>query len=408
MVTDNNSNKLDLANKDAKENFNTLFEQTARQHGPFVMKDEVWINSLAESCNEFGMKCLTAQEHVIRYVSNQPGGKEMDIIRFYAINVKNVCDSNFAAHNTFGKAGVDECYTPIIPQHIYDTLPQFFAPIVELYDDPRERDIVFLSTLVVLSSCFPNLWGVYDNRKCSANLFLFVTAPASSGKGCINSVRSLGTSIQSTLDKKYSEALEAYEDEKEDTPDEIVSKGKKPQRKLLFIPANNTSAKMIDTMSRNKTFGVVMDTEADTLTQSLKSQHGNFSELFRKAFHNEPVEMQRKTNDEYIALARTYLSVLLSGTNSQIGNLIDNLENGFFHRFMFYDYSPKVRWKDVFARKDKLPEDVFLEQSMRLSEFVERLECFAFDPELNKGIEFKLKEDQHTNSTCYSKPIRIG
>ena len=42
----------------------------------------------------------------------------------------------------------------------------------------------------------------------------------------------------------------------------------------------------------------MMETEGDTLTNTLLSDHGNYSDVLRKSFHNEPVSYLRRTNHE--------------------------------------------------------------------------------------------------------------
>ena len=93
----------------------------------------------------------------------------------------------------------------------------------------------------------------------------------------------------------------------------------------------------------------MMETEGDTLTNTLASDHGNYSDGLRKSFHNEPVSFLRRTNYEYVEVVNPKLSVLLSGTPGQVKKLIPDAENGLFSRFMYYHLPMKHQWNDVFA-----------------------------------------------------------
>lgn len=42
-------------------------------------------------------------------------------------------------------------------------------------------------------------------------------------------------------------------------------------------------------LSDNHGWGVIFETEADTLTQALKTDYGDYSDGLRKAYHHEPI-----------------------------------------------------------------------------------------------------------------------
>ncbi|MFV0390975.1 MAG: DUF3987 domain-containing protein [Paludibacteraceae bacterium] len=100
---------------------------------------------------------------------------------------------------------------------------------------------------------------------------------------------------------------------------------------------------------------MIFETEGDTLAQTFKSEHGNYSDGFRKAFHHETISYNRRKDREFVELASPQLSALLSGTPKQVSSLIPNAENGLFSRFMFYFMNLRPIWKDVFAGDDEQP-----------------------------------------------------
>ncbi|RYD57612.1 MAG: DUF3987 domain-containing protein [Sphingobacteriales bacterium] len=374
----NYNGRLDFANRNSGENFETLVEINIEQYGPFVLKDEVWIDSLVKLCNEFGMEFESARDNVIRYVGVRPGGSEITMLRFYIVRVNDIYERDLSLHGTWESRNDEEYHTPTFPRSVYENLPRFLKDMTTLYEIPRERDIMLLSTLTVLSALFPKVYGIYDKRKYSANVYLLIIAPPASGKGTVAIVRTLGSEIQRQLHLGFQREYTRYKEEQnESSNDNDDAEGIiKPYPKLLFIPANNTSAKVIETLKRNRDFGIIMDTEADTLTQSLKSQYGGFSDLLRKAFQNEAIESQRKLNDEHNLISRAALSVLLTCTPSQVDALLNNVGNGLDTRFMYYEFTGKKAWKDVFEEPDILPEVAFNNMALELADFTTRWGSF--------------------------------
>jgi hypothetical protein len=102
-------------------------------------------------------------------------------------------------------------------------------------------------------------------------------------------------------------------------------------------------------LNDNKGIGLIFETEGDTLAQTFKSEHGNYSDGFRKAFHHEIISYNRRKDCEFVELETPRLSALLLGTPKQVSTLIPNAENGLFSRFIFYYMNILPVWKDVFV-----------------------------------------------------------
>ena len=131
--------------------------------------------------------------------------------------------------------------------------------------------------------------------------------------------------------------------------DENLEKPSKPPERMLFIPANNSVTGVYQLISDNEGKGLIFETEGDTLAQAFKSDYGNYSDGFRKAFHHETISYYRRTDREYVDIEKPCLSTVLSGTPKQVATLIPNAENGLFSRFMFYYMNIKPTWKNVFS-----------------------------------------------------------
>ncbi|PZD79410.1 DUF3987 domain-containing protein [Mesonia sp. K7] len=242
---------------------------------------------------------------------------------------------------------------PTIPTTVYNNIPTFLQQVVQPSSSNEERDILLLGALTAFSACFPKLFGVYDQRKVFSNLYLFVTAPASAGKGRLNQIKNLVNPVHKqkreqskTLKQQHQAEMATYNMNKGKS--ETMEKPSKPPERMLFIPANNSVTGVYQLISDNEGRGLIFETEGDTLAQAFKSDYGNYSDGFRKAFHHETISYYRRTDREYVDIERPCLSTVLSGTPKQIQALVPSAENGLFSRFMFYYMNIKPTWKNVF------------------------------------------------------------
>jgi hypothetical protein len=242
---------------------------------------------------------------------------------------------------------------PTIPTTVYNNIPTFLQQVVQPSSSNEERDILLLGALTAFSACFPKLFGVYDQRKVFSNLYLFVTAPASAGKGRLNQIKNLVNPVHKqkreqskTLKQQHQVEMAIYNMNKGKS--ETMEKPSKPPERMLFIPANNSVTGVYQLISDNEGRGLIFETEGDTLAQAFKSDYGNYSDGFRKAFHHETISYYRRTDREYVDIERPCLSTVLSGTPKQIQALVPSAENGLFSRFVFYYMNINPTWKNVF------------------------------------------------------------
>ena len=250
---------------------------------------------------------------------------------------------------------------PTFSQSISDNLPTIMQRIVKSSVSDVDADILVLGSLTVMSACIPKVYGMYDGREVFANLFLFVTARASAGKGRLSLCRHLAEPIHQALRDKYDElkgqyesALAAYAVNRKNT---LETPPKEPPFLTLFLPANSTSTVVYQVLAQNSGVGLLFETEGDTLANAFKSDLGNYSDGFRKAFHHEMISYLRKKDLEYVELGKPKFSAVLSGTPQQILNLIPDAENGLFSRFIFYVMPTQLVWHDMFVSKDNTTAD---------------------------------------------------
>jgi hypothetical protein len=242
---------------------------------------------------------------------------------------------------------------PTFSHSIRSNLPPIMQRIVEDSSSDVDADILILGSLTVFSACIPNVYGVYDRREVFANLFLFVTARASAGKGRLSLCRHLAAPLHQALHDKHKKLLKKYEAAQAayvvSRKKGIAVPPKEPPFLTLFLPANSTATVVYQTLAQNDGVGLLFETEGDTLANAFNSDLGNYSDGFRKAFHHETISYLRKKDHEYVEIVKPKFSAVLSGTPQQVFNLIPDAENGLFSRFIFYVMETELVWHNTFA-----------------------------------------------------------
>lgn len=294
---------------------------------------------------------------------------------------------------------------PTIPTTVYNNIPTFLQQIVQPSSSNEERDILLLGALTAFSACFPKLFGVYDQRKVFSNLYLFVTAPASAGKGRLNQIKNLVNPVHKqkreqskTLKQQHQVEMATYNMNKGKS--ETMEKPSKPPERMLFIPANNSVTGVYQLISDNEGRGLIFETEGDTLAQAFKSDYGNYSDGFRKAFHHETISYYRRTDREYVDIEKPCLSTVLSGTPKQIQALVPSAENGLFSRFMFYYMNIKPTWKNVFQTDTTNGLDEYYDQLGK--DFFELYKTLKNNPD----IEVRLTTEQQQKFNVFFEKLQ--
>ena len=300
--------------------------------------------------------------------------------------------------------GFREDTSPTIPEEIFPLLPDLLREGCDVLKDQRQRDVFFTSALAILSGCCNNTTGIYDGDMTYTNLFAFIIAPAASGKGALKYARILAEAYHEKLLTESNRAKQIYVAEmslykealtkalKNGTtiPEEPVE----PPFKTLFIPANTSSSMVIKHLKDNNGTGIICESEADTMGNSLKSEWSNYSDLLRKSFHFEPISLSRKSSKEYVEIKQPRLSVAISGTPEQILKLIPNAENGLFSRFIFYAFNNKPVWRDVSPSANRISLTQFFENvSQRVLQFVTFIENNPIDFDLTSAQWQTLNKD---------------
>lgn len=275
--------------------------------------------------------------------------------------------------------------SPTIPKEVYAVIPKILKDGAAIFSSAREKDVFLTSSISVLSGCFPTVSGRYDQKKVHPNIFSMIIAPPASGKSAMISAKDLVMGIH-----------EALRSQKEDMLN--LESNKDFLGNFLFIPGNISAAGMLAVLRDNAGIGIICETETDTLTNAIKQDWGNFSEMLRKAFQHEYISAGRKK--AVIEIPRPKISVALTGTLNQVQPLIRSIYDGLFSRFVFYIYKNTPKWRDPSAKQEFVYDSYMqgLQQRIKaIYDFTKGLE-YSFDltimqwSKLNKLYDERLRK----------------
>lgn len=271
-------------------------------------------------------------------------------------NIANIAKSNDTTEEDIDLKNNQLLNMPYMPDEIFDNLPVIFKKGCEVFTNKRQRDVFLTGALTIMSGCMKNVISLYNGEENRANLYTFVVAPAASGKSGLASAKMLGQKYHNKLleeseakKKAYTIQMQVYKKKLTDKNCcvEELEMPEEPPFKVLFIPANNSSARVIQHLKEGDQNGIFCETEADSMGNVMKQDWGGYSDLLRKAFHHEPISYSRKTNKEFVEINKAALAVALAGTPGQVVNLIKSSEDGLFSRFLFYVFKSENIWIDA-------------------------------------------------------------
>lgn len=320
----------------------------------------------ATECDKKYDECLKSDNgrtniSTLFYLAEQQGVKlphqERNISKNQAqIPTNATSDKNVAV--SFVESQAEDRTLPLLDPSVYTNLPSILRKAVETMHIRQEKDLVLIGSIVTLSSVLLPFRTIFHGRTIFPNMFLFVPGPAGSGKGrldfCYRLVRPIHNDkreLWQLQQEEYKQELDRYralsKKEKANTTSPV-----KPPITLLRIPANSSATSFAEAMADNGNM-LMFETEGDTVVNTFKSDYGNYSDNFRKAFAHEEFGYLRRGNDsEEKEVHNPRLSVVLSGTPEQVKSLIPNAENGLLSRFIFYTLSATDEWLDGFSGYD--------------------------------------------------------
>lgn len=283
-------------------------------------------------------------------------------------------------------------------------LPALLRVPVETQSEAEGRDKVILAALTLYSGAMPGVFGLYDGKRVYPPVYMLVDAPSGADKGIISDCRQLLKPIEWEIRHQYEREMENYQQELANwnTLDRkqraAEHEPEKPAYRSVFIPANSSATSAYQALADNGEWGVIFETEADTLTQALKQDYGDYSDGLRKAFHHESISYSRRKDDEHVNLDCPRLAALLTCTPGQIPQLLSpqQVENGLANRFLFYNLKSCHEWRNVFAKCDEPIADQLFRVGQRYLELYHTLE-----KRKNSPLQFVLSVEQQQQFNDY-------
>ena len=240
---------------------------------------------------------------------------------------------------------------PILDEKTFELLPKVLYEIVNEVDDIKDKNVILLSSIVVISSLTTNYHTNWFKRKILPNLSLFLIGKSGVGKGVMNYPISLINSIVKRQNKSTKNLTEQYYNELE----KYNKRSKKDDIKRPIVPkivnhkisGDISSAQLTKELENNDGEGLIIANEIDVLTKNKSNDWGDISVLIRAAFHNEEFSSSRKGKGvlpEKIYIKNVKLSILASGTPEQLFRFYPNITDGSYSRSLIFslerDFKP--------------------------------------------------------------------
>ena len=271
----------------------------------------------------------------------------------------------------------------------------FLQPVQGCMNDAQSKDKMTLSVINTISGAIPNYYAIYDERVIYPPLYFLFCGKAASRKGEIGLALKVLKALKREIQKAYHAEMEAYEHahalwESKNSKAERAERGpepKEPKYRSPIMAANSSYAVFISDLKANNGWGVMFDTEADNVSQMLKTDYGDYSTLLRQAPHHEPICYNRVRDNIHIEIEEPRLAVCLTCTPDQLPALFPTILNGLGSRFLFYNLNREVKWRSPFQRKEKTNEQLFEELGERYLELHHMMQELG-----DRRIQFLLPE----------------
>lgn len=250
--------------------------------------------------------------------------------------------------------------------------PKILLLIMSYATSPTQRDVMLIGALTAIGASMERYVRCpYAGKLQSPCLQSFIVAPSASGKGILSLIRLLVEPIHDEIRQQVATEVKAYKKEKAayDVMGKERSKVEAPQmpkNRMFLISGNNTGTGILQNIMDANGTGLICETEADTISAAIGSEYGHWSDTLRKAFDHDRLSYNRRTDQEYREVKKSYLSVLLSGTPAQVKPLIPSTENGLFSRQLFYYMHGIWAWINQFESGEADLEAIFTDIGLEL------------------------------------------
>lgn len=285
------------------------------------------------------------------------------------INSRNMTSSTSINTATHGGEETEEMrfsFSRSFSQNIDETkLPQTIQRTLSIQKTATDKDKVLLATLDLLAMAEPNVYGIYGGKRVYTPFYLFILGPAGiSQKGVIADTKQILMPVDESIRAKYYAQLAEYKEQHAAWEEKKSKRGKnaenagvepeEPQFRRIFISADSSAAAFKQDLYNFGGRGIIFSTEADTLSQALSQEWGQFTDSFRQAFHHESIESSRTKDKLRIIIEEPQLGILVTCTPQQIVEMLSpkQSENGTSSRDLFYCTKGHQEWIDPFQAKE--------------------------------------------------------
>ena len=328
--------------------------------------------------------------------TTQSGGGVAEMAESTTISAEQVLDGSAIVNPTFSDK-LDE-----------NDLPPILRDAAQKQTTPEGKDKVILSIIDLTSGFTDNVCGIYDRRLVYPPIYNFIVAPSGADKGVIPACRAIVDPIVHEIRSRYEAEHRDYL-KKKAAYDALSKKEKvnatEPEEPLYrspIISVNASATAFYQDLAANDGWGAIFETEADTLTQAVKQDYGDYSSGLRKAFHHETIDYSRRKDNEHVYVAKPRLSILLTCTPGQVPLLLSpqNTENGLANRFVFYLLRKSMGWRNVFEDCEETLYEQLAPLGLRFKAIYDDLKAFSKEP-----LKFTLNEEQKLRFNQFFEPL---
>jgi hypothetical protein len=330
------------------------------------------------------------------FTAIQSGGGMAEIAEVSSQNVEQILGASALINPTFSdKLDINN-------------LPPIIRDAAQRQTTFEGRDKVILSMLNLASGFSPNVCGIYDRRLVFPPFYNFVVAPSGADKGIIPACLALVEPIKLEIRSRYEAAHREYI-KKKAAYDALSKKEKvnatepeEPPYRSPIISVNASATAFYQDLAANDGWGAIFETEADTLTQAIKQDYGDYSSGLRKAFHHETIDYSRRKDNEHVYVDKPRMSILLTCTPGQVPLLLSpqNTENGLANRFVFYLLRKSRGWRNVFEDCEETLSEQMAPLGLRFKAIYDDLQAFGKEP-----LKFTLNEEQKIRFNQFFEPL---
>lgn len=387
--------------------FKDILEQIQFTENIQVMEEgsrNTFLHQLSCNCARAGVPTSELIKYCIpRYLAKDfPASEIMSTIESGYRQVEKDGDSRVfqtgqSAHNVESADSAVDDNDDLIINHnfeddIFPKLPAFLQGFDQISNNRTQRDIILVSKLAMLSSCFPMVFTFYDGTRTYSNLFFLIYAPPASDKGKMSIIAKIAEPLDKLLSEECAKMKKAYNISCKTCggDNNCLENLDAPKCKGMFLDADSSSIAMIQALDQGQV-SLLIDSEAAVLSQNRRNDWGQLDPLLRKAYHFERISVSRK--DKVITIRDPRISILISGTVEDAKVFSGSINGGLASRILPFSFRTPLEWQSRFTEESNKIPDFIDAKSKELIDLYNFSKIFPF--------EFKLTNDQeqlHTDT----------